>query len=187
MFAFKYYAIIDSLLIISSPITKRFNPRLETKQPDYFYFQSDEGSFEVEVAKIPPTIQTLTECLHRIHALEKDDNSVNLQNSLLEALGLVQLLKQNQLEEMPLYVRKNAIDSVQREAENSIMGQHSELVFLFGRCFNLSMNIKILNQCNYADPNIASRIMIDFHAIDSSLQTKLMHYQCNSINLMSLH
>ena len=152
-----------------------------------FFFQSDEGSFEVEVAKIPPTIQTLTECLHRIHALEKDDNSTNLQNSLLEALGLVQLLKQNQLEEMPLYVRKNALDSVQREAENSIMGQQSELIFLFGRCFNLSMNIKILNQCNYADPNIASRIMIDFHAIDSSLQTKLMHYQCNSINLMSLH
>jgi len=30
-------------------------------------------------------------------------------------LGLVQLLKQNQLEEMPLYVRKNALDSVQRE------------------------------------------------------------------------
>ena len=112
---------------------------------------------------------------------------MNLQSSLLEALGLVQLLKQNQLEEMPLYVRKNAIDSVQREAENSIMGQQSELIFLFGRCFNLSMNIKILNQCNYADPNIASRIMIDFHVIDSSLQTKLMHYQCNSINLMSLH
>ena len=41
------------------------------------------------------------------------------------------------------------------------------------------MTIKILNQCNYADPNIASRIMIDFHAIYSSLQTELMHYQCN--------
>jgi len=45
---------------------------------------SDEGSYsELEVAKMPPTIQTLTECLHRIHALEKDDDPItqsNLQN-----------------------------------------------------------------------------------------------------------
>jgi len=152
---------------------------------------SDEGSSELEVAKMPPTIQTLTECLHRIHALEKDDNysshhQNNLQNSLLEALGLVQLLKKNQLEEMPFSVRKRAADSIEKNEEN-IIGQQTELVFLFGRCFNLSMNIKILNQCNYADPNIASRLMIDFHVIDSSLQTKLMHYQCNSLDLMSLN
>jgi len=152
---------------------------------------SDEGSSELEVAKMPPTIQTLTECLHRIHALEKDDNysshnQINLQNSLLEALGLVQLLKKNQLEEMPFSVRKRAVDSVERNQENFI-GQQTELVFLFGRCFNLSMNIKILNQCNYADPTIASRLMIDFHVIDSSLQTKLMHYQCDSLDLMSLN
>jgi len=154
---------------------------------------SDEGSSELEVAKMPPTIQTLTECLHRIHALEKDSddnysshNQNNLQNSLLEALGLVQLLKKNQLEEMPFSVRKRAVDSVERNQENFI-GQQTELVFLFGRCFNLSMNIKILNQCNYADPTIASRLMIDFHVIDSSLQTKLMHYQCDSLDLMSLN
>merc|ERR1712186_322420 len=127
------------------------------------------------------TIHTLTECLHRIHALEKDNN--NLQNSLLEALGLVQLLKQNQLEEMPFNVRKSALDSVQKEE----IEEKTELVFLFGRCFNMSMNIKILNQCNYADPNIASRLMIDFNVIDSSLQSKLMHYQCNSLDLMSLN
>ena len=45
---------------------------------------SYEGSYsELEVAKMPPTIQTLTECLHRIHALEKDDDPItqnNLQN-----------------------------------------------------------------------------------------------------------
>jgi len=151
---------------------------------------SDEGSYsELEVAKMPPTIQTLTECLHRIHALEKDDDPItqnNLQNSLLEALGLVQLLRSNQLEEMPFNVRKRAVDSVE-ENNDDLLGQQTELVFLFGRCFNLSMNIKILNQCNYADPNIASRLMIDFNVIDASLQLKLMHYQCNSLDLMSLN
>ena len=152
-------------------------PRLSSLTSSTSSEMSDEG---VEI-KVPPTIHTLTECLHRIHALEKDNN--NLQNSLLEALGLVQLLKQNQLEEMPFNVRKSALDSVQKEQ----IQEKTELVFLFGRCFNMSMNIKILNQCNYADPNIASRIMIDFHAIDSSLQTKLMHYQCNSLDLMSLN
>jgi len=170
---------------ITAALLQEKIPRSSSLTSSEMSDNSDEGSFEVEVAKIPPTIQTLTECLHRIHALEKDDNSQNLQNSLLEALGLLQLLKQNELEEMPSGVRKYALDSVQRE-ENSIDQQQTELVFLFGRCFNLSMNIKILNQCNYADPNIASRVMIDFYAINSSLQSKLMGYQCNSINLMSL-
>merc|ERR1712223_1557180 len=134
----------------------------------------------VEIKDVPPTIHTLTECLHRIHALEKDNN--NLQNSLLEALGLVQLLKQNQLEEMPFNVRKSALDSVQKEE----IEEKTELVFLFGRCFNMSMNIKILNQCNYADPNIASRLLIDFQILASSLQSKLINYQCHSCNFMSL-
>ena len=39
--------------------------------------------------------------------------------TVLEALGLVQLLKKNQLEEMPFSVRKRAVDSVERNQEDS--------------------------------------------------------------------
>merc|ERR1712223_1428915 len=79
-------------------------PRLSSLTSSTNSSEMSDDALEAEGVeiKVPPTINTLTECLHRIHALEKDNN--NLQNSLLEALGLVQLLKQNQLEEMPFNV-----------------------------------------------------------------------------------
>ncbi len=44
-----------------------------------------------------------------------------------------------------------------------------DLPYLFGRCFNLSLNLKILSQCDYADPSIAARIFADFDMLENSL------------------
>ena len=127
-----------------------------------------------------PSIQSLTECLHRIHA-SKDFQS----DLLLEALGMVELLKQNQLSEMPFSVKQRALKLLESNQQMAVP-QNAEVAFLFGRCFNLSMNAKIMVQCNYADPNIATRVLTDLEVIASSLRAKLNDRELQSFALLSL-
>lgn len=44
---------------------------------------------------------------------------------------------------------------------------------LYGRCFNLSMNLKILTQCQFGDSGIAARVLSDFDILEKSLEAKL--------------
>jgi hypothetical protein len=44
---------------------------------------------------------------------------------------------------------------------------------LYGRCFNLSMNLKILTQCQFGDAAIAARVLSDFDILEKSLEAKL--------------
>lgn len=128
-------------------------------------------------------IHSLTECLHRIHALEGSPSQSAL---VMEALGLLQLLKENQLKAMPLSVQQRALklsDCQRRQNQETC----TEFAFLFGRCFNLSMNAKIMNQCNHSDATIATRLLTDFEAIASSLNAKLQHTYCDTLAALNLN
>jgi hypothetical protein len=129
------------------------------------------------------TIHSLTECLHRIHALE---GSANQSALVMEALGLVELLKENQLKAMPLSVQQRALklSDCQRRQESC-----TEFAFLFGRCFNLSMNAKIMNQCNHSDANIATRLLTDFQVLTSSLNAKLHNHNpyCDTLAALNIN
>merc|ERR1712047_131892 len=72
---------------------------------------SSETSEENEDGVI--TVQTLTECLQRIHRSPENDKT------LLEALDLLQLLKKDFLQEMPLKVRSKASSHIPNLPMNS--------------------------------------------------------------------
>merc|ERR1712062_889241 len=59
------------------------------------------------------SVQTLTECLQRIHRSPED-------KTLLEALDLLQLLKKDFLQEMPLKVRSKASSQISRSSSAEI-------------------------------------------------------------------
>jgi len=48
-----------------------------------------------------------------------------------------------------------------------------ELPFLYGRCFNMSLNIKILSGCHGLDATLASRILADLSALDVGLRARM--------------
>ena len=125
------------------------------------------------------SIQALTECLHRIHALDAEQNEeIGL---LFEALGLVALIKREHEMAMPTPVLNKACQMLKQERRPR--KANTELAFLFGRCFNLSMNSKIFSQCHHADASIASRLLVDFEVLESSLRAKLS--DCESIGHLS--
>merc|ERR1711976_541099 len=91
---------------------------------------TSNSSYTSENEEQQPSVQTLTECLQRIHRSPED-------KTLLEALGLLQLLKKDFLQEMPSPVRSKASQlsrssSAEKEAKPQIF-------HLLGRCFNLSI------------------------------------------------
>ena len=45
----------------------------------------------------------------------------------------------------------------------------SEYAILLGRCFNLSMNLKILSQSTVLDPNLAGRVISDLSLLENSM------------------
>ena len=47
-----------------------------------------------------------------------------------------------------------------------------EFAILYGRCFNLSMNLKILSQCSGMDLVLAKRILSDLSVLESSLESR---------------
>jgi len=106
------------------------------------------------------SIQTLTECLQRIHRSPED-------KTLLEALDLLRLLKRDYLQEMPTSVRSKAVSLTSREDKKASKPQ---IFHLLGRCFNLSINAKILSQCQFEDLSIAVRLLEDFDTLESGLQ-----------------
>ena len=150
---------------------------------------SDDFKPAFEESASKPTLKTLTQCLHQIHALsnhgiedmdqnEAVEDKVNICEDLfLRALGLLDLLREDQLKEMPFCVRKRALQVSQNgRSHRQISAKESHLqtvTFLLGRCFNMSMNVKILQQCGYADPNVAAKLLTDMDAFSDSLQSQL--------------
>merc|ERR1712226_1097071 len=71
-----------------------------------------------------------------------------------ETLNAVDRLRGDVTQHMPGVVRRRAqkCSSVSPSPSINGLSQDDELPLLLGRCFNLSVNMKILRQCNYADP-----------------------------------
>jgi len=51
---------------------------------------------------------------------------------------------------------------------------------LYGRCFNLSLNMKILSQSQYSNPQAGSRVLSDLEILENSL------FQISSAGLSNL-
>ena len=108
-----------------------------------------------------PTIQTLTECLQRIHRSPED-------KTLLQALDLLRLLKREYLQEMPSALRSKAVSYTKKSPEDQ-KASKPQIFHLLGRCFNLSINAKILSQCQFTDLAVAVRLLEDFDTLENGL------------------
>jgi ElaB/YqjD/DUF883 family membrane-anchored ribosome-binding protein len=111
------------------------------------------------------------------------DSSRNSLNSLRldklqiarQTLSVVDGLRGNISGHMPGVVRRRAQKCSSVSPNPSINGLSSddELPLLLGRCFNLSVNLKILRQCNFADPAIGCRVFVDFDVLENYLRQKV--------------
>merc|ERR1712095_227190 len=88
---------------------------------------------------------------------------------LLEALDLLQLLKKDFLQEMPLKVRSKASSQISRSSSAEIKS-NPQIFHLLGRCFNLSINAKILSQCQFTDLAVAVRLLEDLETLENGLK-----------------
>ena len=102
----------------------------------------------------------------------------------LETLQAVDGLRSTISEHMPGVVRRRARQCSSVSPSPSINGISSEdeLPLLLGRCFNLSVNLKILKQCNYADPAIGCRVFVDFDVLENYLNHKVQECK-TSLNI----
>merc|ERR1711953_464119 len=105
----------------------------------------------------------------------------------LETLQAVDGLRGTISGNMPGVVRRRARQCSSVSPSPSINGISSEdeLPLLLGRCFNLSVNLKILRQCNYADPAIGCRVFVDFDVLENYLRRKIKESEV-SLNLQPL-
>merc|ERR1719361_283762 len=105
----------------------------------------------------------------------------------LETLQAVDGLRGTISEHMPGVVRRRARQCSSVSPSPSINGISSEdeLPLLLGRCFNLSVNMKILRQCNYADPAIGCRVFVDFDVLENYLRRKIKESEV-SLNLQPM-
>ena len=116
-------------------------------------------------------INTLTQCLKELHRFEETEqlNKNEHLNLLKSTLELVNCLRLDHWNLMPYSVKE------QISVEPSDPGSY-EVIYLLGRCFNLSMNSKILQQCEYTDPMMAEKLLKDFHILETVLKCKLNTY-----------
>jgi len=104
-----------------------------------------------------------------------------------ESLNAVDRLRGDVTQNMPGIVRRRARQCSSVSPSPSINGlsEDDELPLLLGRCFNLSVNMKILRQCNYADPAIGCRVFVDFDVLENYLRRKIKESEV-SLNLQPL-
>jgi len=82
---------------------------------------------------------------------------------IAEVLRLVEGLRQSTLANVPAKYRQEVLE------ENARTDSSTEYVILLGRCFNLSMNLKILSQSTVLDPNLAGRVISDLGLLENSM------------------
>merc|ERR1712062_618555 len=101
-----------------------------------------------------------------------------------ESLNAVDRLRGDVTQNLPGVVRRRARQCSSVSPSPSINGlsEDDELPLLLGRCFNLSVNMKILRQCNYADPAIGCRVFVDFDVLENYLRRKILESEV-SLNL----
>jgi len=124
-----------------------------------------------EVSKIDPQNNQLSDSnKNSLNSLRLDKLQV-----AKETLSVVDGLRDNISEHMPAVVRRRAKKCSSVSPSPSINGLSSddELPLLLGRCFNLSVNLKILRQCNFNDPAIGCRVFVDFDVLENYLRRKV--------------
>merc|ERR1712062_935361 len=104
-----------------------------------------------------------------------------------ESLNAVDRLRGDVTQNMPGVVRRRARQCSSVSPSPSINGlsEDDDLPLLLGRCFNLSVNMKILRQCNYADPAIGCRVFVDFDVLENYLRRKIKESEV-SLNLQPM-
>jgi len=92
-----------------------------------------------------------------------------------KTLGVVDSLRDDISGCMPGVVRRRAqkCSSVSPSPSINGLASDSELPLLLGRCFNLSVNLKILRQCNFQDPGIGCRVFVDFDVLENYLRREI--------------
>ena len=108
-------------------------------------------------------------------------------------LTAVEHLRDDISEAMPGVVRRRAQKCSSVSPSPSINGLSSdaEIPILMGRCFNLSVNLKILKQCDFSDPAIACRVFVDFDVLENYFMKcktiKTSHSEEKILNLNDGH
>merc|ERR1712018_1018107 len=104
-----------------------------------------------------------------------------------ESLNAVDRLRGDITQHMPGVVRRraNQCSSVSPSPSINGLSQDDELPLLLGRCSNLSVNMKILRQCNYADPAIGCRVFVDFDVLENYLHRKILESEM-SLNIQPM-
>lgn len=129
-----------------------------------------------ESNNLSPSIRSLLSCPNTIADQLRELQSLNLSNSTLaeQILESVAKLRSDTLNQMPKRIRDrsdlSALFTAPTISYESEGFTPSEFTLLLGRCFNLSLNLKILVQCNFADPVIGSRVFADLKTIEDSLR-----------------
>jgi len=82
---------------------------------------------------------------------------------IAEVLKMVTGLRQSTLSNVPAKHRQEVVD------ENARTDSSTEYAILLGRCFNLSMNLKILSQSTLLDPSLAGRVISDLGLLENSM------------------
>lgn len=101
-----------------------------------------------------------------------------------QTMCAVETLRDDISESMPGVVRRRArkCSSVSPSPSINGLSSDSELPLLLGRCFNLSINLKILTQCDFADPNIACRVFVDLDVLENYTKRKVKECEA-SVNI----
>ena len=101
-----------------------------------------------------------------------------------QTLSAVETLRDEISESMPGVVRRRArkCSSVSPSPSINGLSSDSELPLLLGRCFNLSLNLKILTHCDFADPNIACRVFVDLDVLENYTKRKVKECEASMNN-----
>ncbi len=83
-----------------------------------------------------------------------------------DILQIVAGLRQSTLSNVPARFRQKLAE------ESSRADGSTEHAILLGRCFNLSMNLKILSQSTVLDPSIAGRVLSDLSVLENSMRLR---------------
>jgi len=99
----------------------------------------------------------------------------------IQTLSIVENLRDSIATYMPGVVRRRAQKCSSVSPSPSINGISSdvELPHLLGRCFNLSLNLRILTHCNFADPTIGCKVFLDFDVLENYLKPKIKQFEAS--------
>ncbi len=120
------------------------------------------------------SVNASVELLRRLQSVDEpqaptalNDQAHQPQEELVQAaLGEVRRTKEQVLHQVPRRHWHRVLP--QQEARPL-----REFPLLFGRCFNLSLNLNILRDAQGMDPTLASRILSDLSILEASLEDRL--------------